>query len=92
MIIPMNSTINPNNWLSTSDLSLAAALSVAGFVIDRMHRMERHPQDNEVAFCFYKTDALKDAVDQYRNGEMRVDSEKFFSELKHLKTRIRENY
>lgn len=85
-----NQPINPNNWFTTSDLSLAAALCVAGFAIDRI---ERFSQDsNRAGFFFYKTDALKDAVDQYLRGGMRIDPQKFFAELKHLKTRIRENY
>lgn len=85
----MNNTINPNSWFTTYDLSLAAALCTAGFAIERLERLL---EDNTRArFFFWKTDALNDAIDQYRNGWMRVDSEKFFGELVHLKNRISEN-
>lgn len=67
----------------TADLSLATTLSLY-FPIE-----STKPVDNKkVLFIFQKSQELDDLIGTYWRGELRIEPQKFFSQLKVIKTRI----
>ena len=75
-------SINNDNY-KTSDLALATTLSLNYpiFSIDKSN-----PSRSE--FLFEKCEGLYDFVNKYWNGELRVEPQKFFTQLKVIKTRL----
>lgn len=73
-----------NKYLKISDLSLVTALSLL-FPIESTELVN----NNKVIFVFLKSTELDMHVDSYWRGEMRVEPQRFFNQLKVIKTRIR---
>ena len=80
-------TMNQNNKdFRTADLSLTAALCVSGFVVEEMERVS----PTRSAFIFQNSAGLQEGVNAYWRGDLRVEPQAFFNQLKTLKARIYE--
>ena len=75
---------DPQFFFRTSDLALATAISVSGIAIEAMQQTEGQRQ----FFIFAKSAKLTDLVNEFWRGEMRVEPQAFFNQLKTLKTRL----
>lgn len=73
-------------FFRTADLALCGALCVLGFVVEEMDRANARRS----VFIFKSSAALRDAVDEYWRGELRVEPQAYFNQLKVLKARIYE--
>jgi len=71
-------------FFRTSDLALATAISVFGIAIEAMQQSD----GQRMVFIFTKSDRLTDIVDKFWRGELRVEPQAYFNQLKMLKTRI----
>jgi hypothetical protein len=71
-------------FLKTSDLALATAISVLGIAIEAMQETD----GERMNFIFTKSDRLTDIVNRYWRGELLVEPQAYFNQLKVLKTRI----
>jgi Domain of unknown function (DUF5659) len=71
-------------FLKTSDLALATAISVLGIAIEAMQETD----GERMNFIFTKSDKLTDIVNRYWRGELLVEPQAYFNQLKVLKTRI----
>ena len=71
-------------FLKTSDLALATAISVLGVAIEAMQETD----GERMNFIFTKSDKLTDIVNRYWRGELLVEPQAYFNQLKVLKTRI----
>jgi len=68
----------------TTDLGLAATLSVMGLHPDRLERS----QSKRVTFHFSEYEKAKEICDQYFRKELKLDPLALFNAQKDLKTRI----
>jgi hypothetical protein len=73
-----------NFFLKTSDLALATAISVLGIAIEAMQETD----GERMNFIFTKSEKLTDIVNRYWRGELLVEPQAYFNQLKVLKTRI----
>ena len=71
-------------FLKTSDLALATAISILGIAIEAMQETD----GERMNFIFTKSDKLTDIVNRYWRGELLVEPQAYFNQLKVLKTRI----
>jgi hypothetical protein len=71
-------------FLKTSDLALATAISVLGVAIEAMQETD----GERMNFIFTKSERLTDIVNRYWRGELLVEPQAYFNQLKVLKTRI----
>lgn len=76
----------PSADFRSADLALAAALCVVGFVIEEIEKTVT----GRAVFIFNDTPELQASVDKYWRGEMVVDPQAYFNQLKILKSRIYE--
>ena len=74
--------LNNENY-RTSDLALATTLSLNYPIL---YVDKSNPTRSE--FWFEKCDGFDDFVNKYWNGELRIDPQKFFAQLKTVKTRL----
>jgi hypothetical protein len=65
---------------------MTAALSVSGFIVDQVERVS--PQRS--IFIFKDSARLQEIIDRYWRGELRVEPQAYFNQLKVLKARIYE--
>ena len=72
-----------NNFYCTSDLNLAAVLSL-DVPIEQVDK--QNPA--KVQFLFAESRQLRQLVDDYWKGQLRVEPKAFFNQLKNIKTRI----
>ena len=79
----MNITINRSPY-RTSDFALASALSIWYPVIS----LKKVSGSNKVEFEFEYDNEMHELVEQYWRGELSVDPQRYFQQLKVLKTRI----
>lgn len=72
-----------DNYYKTSDLALAASLSLYSPVntIDST-------DSKRIIFIFKQSQELDQLVDMYWRGEMKVDPQQYFNQLKVIKSRI----
>jgi len=75
---------DPQFFFRTSDLALATAISVFGIAIEALQQSEGQRQ----VFIFAKSDKLTEIVSQFWRGELRVEPQAYFNQLKVLKARI----
>ena len=73
-----------NFFFRTSDLALATAISVLGIAIEAMQQSD----DKRMNFIFTKSDRVQDLVNRFWRGELLVEPQSYFNQLKVLKTRI----
>ena len=71
-------------FFRTSDLSLATAISVFGIAIEAMQQSD----SERMFFIFTKSEKLTDIVNRFWRGELLVEPQAYFNQLKVLKTRI----
>jgi len=77
-------TVNHNeNYYKTSDLSLATSLSLFSPI-----ESTEIVDNKKVLFVFQKSQELDKLIAMYWRGEIRVEPQQFFSQLKVIKTRI----
>ena len=82
-------TMNRNttqDFFRTADLALCGALCVLGFVVNEVDRTEVRRS----VFIFESSDELRETIDRYWRGELRVEPQAYFNQLKVLKARIYE--
>lgn len=72
-----------DNYHKTSDLSLVTTLSLY-FPIESTESVG----NKKVLFVFQKSQKLDDLIAMYWRGELRLEPQKFFNQLKVIKTRI----
>ena len=73
-----------NFFFKTSDLALATALSVLGIAIEAVQETD----GERMNFIFTKSDRITDIVNRFWRGELLVEPQAYFNQLKVLKTRI----
>lgn len=71
-------------FFKTSDLALATAISVLGVAIEAMQQTD----SERMNFIFAKSERLTDIVNKFWRGELLVEPQAYFNQLKVLKTRI----
>ena len=71
-------------FFKTSDLALATAISVLGVAIEAMQQTD----GERMNFIFAKSERLTDIVNRFWRGELLVEPQAYFNQLKVLKTRI----
>ena len=71
-------------FFKTSDLALATAISVLGVAIEAMQQTD----GQRMVFIFTKSDKVQDIVNRFWRGELLVEPQSYFNQLKVLKTRI----
>ncbi len=81
----MTTKTDGENLYSTSDLALAAAISI-------LHPVEAIDKANprKALFIFKSTSKLLQTVEMYWRGELKVDPKEYFNALKNLKGRLYE--
>ena len=79
----METIKNENEIFSTSDLSLTTIISLY-FPIDSTEFID----NKKVVFLFQKSPELGSLIDKYWRGELSVEPQQFFNQLKVIKTRI----
>lgn len=72
-----------NEYYSTSDLSLAAAISLT-IPVEAVNRIN----PNKVQFLFKKSEELNKIIDGYWRDLLKVSPSVYFNQLKTLKARI----
>lgn len=78
--------LNRTNVFRTADLAITATLSVSGFIVDEMERVS----PTRSVFIFNDSAELREIVRQYWRGELKVEPQAYFNQLKVLKARIYE--
>ena len=79
----MNKLLRNNNSFKTSDLALAATLSLCR-PIKALERINSH----KVYFIFKKDRELNELLKKYWKRELKVEPQEYFNQLKMIKTRI----
>jgi len=82
----MTMTEDSRDEFRTADLSLTAALGVSGFVVEEMERVS----PTRSVFIFQSSTELQEAMSAYWRGDLRIEPQSFFNQLKSLKARIYE--
>lgn len=77
---------NKNNIFRTADLAITAALCVSGFIVQEVERVS----PTRSVFLFGESAELRDTVNKYWRGELRIEPQSYFNQLKILKARIYE--
>lgn len=79
----INESTGRDGYYRTSDLSLATVISLS-------HAIEEVDRQNprRAEFCFRQSADLNQLIDSYWKGELRVEPQKFFSQLRTVKTRL----
>lgn len=77
---------NISNTFRTADLPLAAALCVSGFVARDVDAVS----PRRSVFVYDTGSELQEAVNRYWRGELRIEPQAYFNQLKMLKARIYE--
>ena len=80
----MNTTMQKqDNLYQTSDLALATVVSLF-YPIESVDRT--NPRKAQFLFC--RDRKLDDLVDEYWRGELKVEPQQFFNQLRLVKTRL----
>lgn len=69
---------------STTDLALGAFLRTSGFVLEQTDRSNAR----RIAFLFEDSAQLREAVDGFWSGSLKVEPTAYFQAIKDLKNRI----
>lgn len=76
-----------NDFYRTPDLALAGALSL-WYPIEAVD----FGDSTRAQFLFKRDSGLDSLVQEYWRGELRVDPQAYFGQLRVIKTRLRSNY
>lgn len=79
----MNMNKEKQSLIRISDLALAAALSLCA----ELQGLSRH-DPRRAEFLFRKSDATEKFVEKYWKGELRVEPQEYFGQLRKLKARL----
>ncbi len=71
------------NYYKTSDLALAASISLYS-PVEKIDSTD----SKRIIFIFKQSQELTQLVDMYWRGEMKVDPQQYFNQLKVIKSRI----
>jgi hypothetical protein len=71
-------------YLETSEFVLAITLQYHNFELVRF----KNQDSRRIIFCFKETDELKEAVNAFWRGELRVEPKLFYQNQKMLRSRI----
>ena len=71
-------------YFSTSDLALAAVLRASGFVLEETDRSN----SRRIAFLFKDNSQLRETVNDFWAGNLKVEPCGYFQAIKDLKNRI----
>lgn len=71
------------NYYKTSDLALATTLSLYSPI-----ETTEFVDNKKVLFVFIKSPELEKLIDMYWRGDMRIEPQRLFNQLKVIKTRI----
>ncbi len=75
-----------NEFYSTSDLALAAAISL-WYPIESIDRQNPH----KAVFLFKRDEHLEELIETYWRGELKVNPAAYFNQLKLIKARLYQN-
>lgn len=75
--------MNITEYYSTSDLALAASISLFS-PVEKIDSSD----SKRIIFIFKQSQELDQLVDMYWRGEMKVDPQQYFNQLKVIKSRI----
>lgn len=78
-------TLKLKNCFKTSDLALTAAISLF-YPIEAIER--QNPR--KAIFLFKRNESLDELIETYWRGEARVEPQKYFNQLRTIKTRLYE--
>lgn len=73
-----------NDIFSTCDMALAATLSLFQPIV----AIERNNGSSKAYFCFERQGDLEELVSLYWRGELRVEPQAYFNQLKIIKARL----
>ena len=79
----MEQKLNTNNYYSTSDLALAAAVSL-WYPIDAIDRQNPH----KATFLFKRDEKFDELLEVYWKRELKVEPQTYFNQLKAIKARL----
>ena len=72
-----------NNYYSTSDLALASAISLH-YPLQAIDRQNPH----KAQFLFKRDEQLDKLIESYWRGELQVEPQTYFNQLKNIKARL----
>lgn len=72
-----------NDYYATSDLALSTAISLY-FPLDTVDRTNPH----KAQFLFKRSEQLDQIIESYWRGELKVEPQTYFNQLKSIKTRL----
>ncbi len=75
-----------NNYYSSSDLALVTAISLF-YPIETIDKT--NPQ--KALFLFKREEGLDELVETYWRGELKVEPQAYFNQLRNIKSRLYEN-
>lgn len=75
--------MNNDNYYKTTDLALSTTLSLYSPI-----ETTEFVDGKKVLFVFLKSQEIEKLIDLYRRGDMRVEPQQFFNQLRVIKTRI----
>lgn len=78
----MVNSIN-KNYYKTSDLALATTLSLYSPI-----QSIESTDDRRMVFLFDKTPEINDLISKFLIGELRIEPQQYYNQLKVIKTRI----
>lgn len=70
-----------NNYFTTYDSDITAALAAKGFPLDSIQKQE----DGRVAFLFERSEHIDEAIQLYWSGNYLVDAKSLLIEVRKLK-------
>ena len=74
-----------NNFFKTSDLALAAAISL-WHPIDAIDKQNPH----KAQFLFKRNEELDELIESFWRGQLKVEPQSFFNQMRTIKTRLYE--
>ncbi|HLL60640.1 MAG TPA: DUF5659 domain-containing protein [Candidatus Nitrosocosmicus sp.] len=79
----MNNQLALNNYYSTSDLALAATISLF-YPLESIDKTNPHKAE----FLFKRDASLDQLIESYWRRELKVEPQTFFTQLKFIKNRL----
>jgi len=76
--------INENQLWKTADLALATAISL----FYPIEVIEKTPSSNKGFFLFKRSEELDALIENYWRGELKIEPQAYFNQLKIIKVRL----
>lgn len=74
-----------DNYFATSDLACCAAIITIGFTLEAIDKT-----NPKASFLFLRSVELDKALEAYWRGELRVEPQSYFNQLRNIKARLYE--